>query len=242
MFGIGETEFAIIIIFAFLLFGPDKLPGMGRTLGRALRQFRDAQDGITKVVQAEVVDPLNEAMNEPSKKKQAERQAALDEDADIDLLEDEGEDRPRRGTTESFAERKKRLEAERKAKLEAQKAETAGATAVADVDVDADADADLDADADVDVDTAAAAETPEPNSAPEPEPEPDQTSVAALYGMAPRKSSRRVAAEEAAAEAEAEAAAEAAADTEEAADTDTDATTDADTTTDNGEEDGTTEA
>ena len=28
MFGIGDTEFVLIVIFAFLLFGPDKLPGM----------------------------------------------------------------------------------------------------------------------------------------------------------------------------------------------------------------------
>ena len=39
MFGIGETELALILIFAFMIFGPDKLPGMGKTLGRALRQF-----------------------------------------------------------------------------------------------------------------------------------------------------------------------------------------------------------
>lgn len=44
MFGISETELALILIFAFLIFGPDKLPGMGRTVGRAIRQFRDAQD------------------------------------------------------------------------------------------------------------------------------------------------------------------------------------------------------
>ena len=43
MFGIGETELLIIVAFGFMIFGPDKLPGMGRTLGRALRQFRQAQ-------------------------------------------------------------------------------------------------------------------------------------------------------------------------------------------------------
>ena len=64
MFGIGETELALILIFAFLIFGPDKLPGMGRTIGRMLRQFREAQEGFTEVVQTEVMDPLNNAMNE----------------------------------------------------------------------------------------------------------------------------------------------------------------------------------
>ena len=56
MFGIGSNELLIILLFAFLLFGPDKLPGMGRTIGRALRQFREAQEGFTSVVQSEVVD------------------------------------------------------------------------------------------------------------------------------------------------------------------------------------------
>ena len=47
MFGIGETELALIFLFVFLLFGPDKLPGIGRTVGRALRQMRAAQDNVT---------------------------------------------------------------------------------------------------------------------------------------------------------------------------------------------------
>ena len=53
MFGIGETELLIIVAFGFMIFGPDKLPGMGRTIGRALRQFRQAQEGFTEVVQTE---------------------------------------------------------------------------------------------------------------------------------------------------------------------------------------------
>ena len=94
MFGIGETEFALILIFGFLLFGPDKLPGMGRTIGRGLRQFREAQEGLTKVVKAEVIDPINDAANGvPSK-----RGAVDDDDAD---LPDESDRKP----TETFAER-----------------------------------------------------------------------------------------------------------------------------------------
>nr|WP_314639125.1 twin-arginine translocase TatA/TatE family subunit [uncultured Olsenella sp.] len=113
MFGIGETELAIIVLFAFLLFGPDKLPGMGRTIGRAIRQFREAQEGFTSVVQAEVIDPLNEAMGDPSQASKAKsaRMAALDEDSDLDA----DADVPSRRSTETFAQRKARLEAERAA-------------------------------------------------------------------------------------------------------------------------------
>lgn len=67
MFGIGSTELAIILVFGFLLFGPDKLPQMGRTIGRALRQFRETQEKLTSVVQSEVVDPMTAAVNEPTR-------------------------------------------------------------------------------------------------------------------------------------------------------------------------------
>ena len=131
MFGIGETELLIIVAFGFMIFGPDKLPGMGRTIGRALRQFRQAQEGFTEVVQTEVMDPLQEAMGDPldngtRKKHRAtaeERAAALAADADIDTPE--GEAAPAR--KETFAERKARLAAEKKAREEAEAAKLAEA-------------------------------------------------------------------------------------------------------------------
>jgi sec-independent protein translocase protein TatB len=118
VFGIGETELLIIVAFGFMIFGPDKLPGMGRTIGRALRQFRQAQEGFTEVVQSEVMDPLQEAMGDPldsgtRKKHRAaaeERAAAMAADADIDAPE------AAPAHKETFAERKARLAAERKAR------------------------------------------------------------------------------------------------------------------------------
>lgn len=104
MFGIGDTELALIVLFGFLLFGPDKLPGMGRTVGRALRQFRTAQEGVNKVVRSEIIDPIQKAADEP-----ASRKAAEDEDAD--LPEVDAESKPR----ETFAERRARLAKEKAA-------------------------------------------------------------------------------------------------------------------------------
>lgn len=63
MFGIGDTEFLLILIFAFLLFGPDKLPTLGKTLGKGIRQFREASNSVTKVVQDEVLAPVQESIN-----------------------------------------------------------------------------------------------------------------------------------------------------------------------------------
>lgn len=66
MFGIGDTEFILILIFAFLLFGPDKLPGLGKTLGKGIRQFREASNSVTKVVQSEVLDPVQKEIKNSS--------------------------------------------------------------------------------------------------------------------------------------------------------------------------------
>ena len=138
MFGIGETELALILIFAFMIFGPDKLPGMGKTLGRALRQFRNAQEGFTQVVQTEIVDPAAEAMGD--KKPNRKRSEEFEEDADIEG----GEGKPAAKRSETFAERKARLEAERRAAEEAKAAEAAAAaceTEAAADDASADAEA-----------------------------------------------------------------------------------------------------
>ena len=122
MFGIGEGELVLIVLFAFLIFGPDKLPGMGRTLGRALRQFKSAQEGFTEVVQTNIVDPAAEALSDTPKRPNRNHAAELEEDADLESAD--GEEAPRAKRAETFAERKKRL-AEEKAAREAAEKEAA---------------------------------------------------------------------------------------------------------------------
>lgn len=112
MFGIGEGELAIIVVFGFLLFGPDKLPQMGRTIGRAIRQFRETQEKMTAVVQSEIIDPVSEAASAPVKPKKA----AVDDDSDAD------ED-----AVETAVPAKKETFAERRARLAAEKAASEGA-------------------------------------------------------------------------------------------------------------------
>lgn len=162
MFGIGETELVLILLFAFMIFGPDKLPGMGKTLGRALRQFRNAQEGFTQVVQTEIVDPATEAMSDNPKKPNRKR-VEFDEDADIEG----GEGGAAAKRTETFAERKKRLEAERKAREAAEKQAAEKQAAAASDEV-----------ADADAPAAAAAKKDEPA-----EGAPKKPSVADLYSM-----------------------------------------------------------
>lgn len=166
MFGIGEGELAIIVVFGFLLFGPDKLPQMGRTIGRAIRQFRETQEKMTAVVQSEIIDPVSEAASAPVKPKKA---AATDDDSDAD------ED-----AAETAAPAKKETFAERRARLAAEKAASEGAAEGEGSAEEADA-ADA-ASADAAAESASAAE-PEP----EPEPEPAEPTTADLYARRPRK-------------------------------------------------------
>ncbi len=42
IFGIGLPEMAVIFTIALLVFGPKKLPEIGRSMGKALRGFQDA--------------------------------------------------------------------------------------------------------------------------------------------------------------------------------------------------------
>jgi sec-independent protein translocase protein TatA len=42
VFGIGLPEMALILVLALLVFGPKKLPEIGRSLGKAIKGFQDA--------------------------------------------------------------------------------------------------------------------------------------------------------------------------------------------------------
>ena len=44
-FGIGVWEIAILLLVALLVFGPKRLPEMGRGLGRGMREFKDSVSG-----------------------------------------------------------------------------------------------------------------------------------------------------------------------------------------------------
>ena len=46
-FGIGASELLILFIVVLLLFGPRRLPEMGRSLGKSLREFKDSVSGTS---------------------------------------------------------------------------------------------------------------------------------------------------------------------------------------------------
>ncbi len=117
MFGLGDTELLLILLFAFLLFGPDKLPSMGRTIGRGIKQFRQASDSVTKVVKQEVLNPLADA---------AKTEAGPGKGAD-DAAMTAAPVKER--SQETFAERRARLAKEREEREAAEAAASAASAA-----------------------------------------------------------------------------------------------------------------
>lgn len=109
MFGIGANELALILLFGFLIFGPDKLPAIAKTIGKAIAKFRSAQNEMNDVIKHEVYDP---DADEPFKNP-------------LDSLNKIENDAKREDKGESFTERKARYDKQRAARkaAEARKAE-----------------------------------------------------------------------------------------------------------------------
>jgi len=59
MFDIGLQELVLIFVIALLVFGPKNLPQLGRSLGRAMREFRRASDEFRSTIET------NLQINEP---------------------------------------------------------------------------------------------------------------------------------------------------------------------------------
>jgi sec-independent protein translocase protein TatA len=45
---IGIPELAIVLLIVLIIFGPKRLPGLGRSLGSGMREFKDSLTGKTK--------------------------------------------------------------------------------------------------------------------------------------------------------------------------------------------------
>jgi len=89
MFDIGLQEMLVIGVLALLVFGPSKLPELGRMFGRAMREFRRASDEFRSTVETNLQinepDPLPSPIIEPAPTSDAvpalpsEREATLAE-------------------------------------------------------------------------------------------------------------------------------------------------------------------
>ena len=66
MFGIGVPELILILVVGLIVFGPGKLPEMGRSLGKGIREFRKASNALTAAINAPDPPPAAPAPAQPA--------------------------------------------------------------------------------------------------------------------------------------------------------------------------------
>ncbi len=64
-FGIGLPEMGLIMVIALLVFGPKKLPEIGRSMGKAIRGFQDASSDFEAEFKREA-EQLEQAVKTPT--------------------------------------------------------------------------------------------------------------------------------------------------------------------------------
>ncbi|MCM3566906.1 twin-arginine translocase TatA/TatE family subunit [Neobacillus mesonae] len=61
---IGVPGLILILVVALIVFGPNKLPEMGRAVGKSIREFKRAADGIADDIKEEIKSDVQEAKKE----------------------------------------------------------------------------------------------------------------------------------------------------------------------------------
>jgi sec-independent protein translocase protein TatA len=104
IFGIGLPEMALILVLALLVFGPKKLPEIGRSLGEAIRGFQKAskefeeefkkeaeqiQKGVTEPMKASLEKPEPRALSSQPAPEAPTTPEAQTEALEAELVEDE---------------------------------------------------------------------------------------------------------------------------------------------------------
>ncbi len=104
IFGIGLPEMAVIFTIALLVFGPKKLPEIGRTFGKTLRSFQDASKEFenefkreAEKVEKAMAEPMKASLEKPSPKAlaaQESEKAAAETEPKAEMPEPESEPQP----------------------------------------------------------------------------------------------------------------------------------------------------
>ena len=65
-FRMGPTELIIVLVIVMMVFGVGRLPQVGSTIGKALKEFRHAQDEVEETTE-DVVSSVNGKKSEEEK-------------------------------------------------------------------------------------------------------------------------------------------------------------------------------
>jgi sec-independent protein translocase protein TatA len=89
MFGLGLPELIVIFVIALLIFGPKKLPDLGRSVGRAMAEFKKASEDfkesmheemkeVEKNVQLDELKKIGQEITQPGPQQAAEPEKDAD--------------------------------------------------------------------------------------------------------------------------------------------------------------------
>lgn len=61
---IGVPGLILILVVALVIFGPNKLPEIGRAFGKSIREFKRATEGIADDIKGEIKEDIKEAQKD----------------------------------------------------------------------------------------------------------------------------------------------------------------------------------
>ena len=87
-FGIGVTELIILLVVLLVFFGPKRLPEMGRSLGKGMREFKDSISGKDddEPVQTRLASELPRADEPVEQHESAQRESTQRESTQRDTV------------------------------------------------------------------------------------------------------------------------------------------------------------